>query len=146
MIVNTPVQDPLIDKAKAEKFLIDMYAQNGKVLTQSEAANHVNNKHFKKLLPSLHLESGSGMADEAKIEMIYTSLLKPVEDPPQINNKLPENPNKFTIIFDTPEGNEINNLFFPIRFNNFFKISFIFITSFPIHSIVIDLTSFDIIW
>ena len=90
MIVNTPVQDPLIDKAKAEKFLIDMYAQNGKVLTQSEAANHVNNKHFKKLLPSLHLESGSGMADEAKIEMIYTSLLKPVEDPPQINNKLPE--------------------------------------------------------
>ena len=48
MIVNTPVQDPLIDKAKAEKFLIDMYAQNGKVLTQSEAANHVNNKHFKK--------------------------------------------------------------------------------------------------
>ena len=94
MIVNTPVQDPLIDKAKAEKFLIDMYAQNGKVLTQSEAANHVNNKHFKKLLPSLHLESGSGMADEAKIEMIYTSLLKPVEDPPQINNQLPEKKNQ----------------------------------------------------
>ena len=89
-IVNTPVQDPLIDKAKAEKFLIDMYAQNGKVLSKSDAANFVNNKNFKALLPSIHMQSGSGAADDAKIQMIYASLLKNVDQPPQIENQPPE--------------------------------------------------------
>lgn len=94
MIVNTPVQDPLIDKAKAEKFLIDMYAQNGKVLSKSDAANFVNNKNFKALLPSIHMQSGSGAADDAKIQMIYASLLKNVDQPPQIENQPPEKKNQ----------------------------------------------------